>query len=222
MTMPYNPPTGTLGVYLNQWVKVASGDRVYVFSGVSLSGSAVYTNTGYVVFKCKECSDNWHVGLENFHGNVNDPASETIPAVLFDWVKKHRHVCNKFNNGQSDPKKFSCGTCHWPYGAHEESWLANATSTFEAEKAKVQKKFEQIYKPLPMPCGGQYQIFDAQDKPIGVKWTMHLDPKKFPPQPTDRSMTLKQFKGRKFRDIELDVEETCESPDSSIKTTSNE
>ena len=121
---PYNPPTSsdTLSTYLNQWVSIASGGRVNLSGGVTLSGGAFYNNTGYFIFRCTECKDNWHVGHENFYGNVADPAATTIPSVLSEWVKKHRHICKKFSN----PPAMStgiCQSCRWPYGAHEESWM---------------------------------------------------------------------------------------------------
>jgi hypothetical protein len=63
--------SNNLEVYLNQWVKIASGDRVVLARGIALSS---YTgNSGYLVFKCTKCGDNWHVGVENFHGNIADP-----------------------------------------------------------------------------------------------------------------------------------------------------
>jgi hypothetical protein len=116
--------SNNLEVYLNQWVKIASGDRVVLARGIALSsytGNSGYTNKGYLVFKCTACGDNWHVGLENFHDNVTDPAAETIPSVLSDWVKKHRHVCNKYFSSTAGIAGL-CATCKWPYGAHEESW----------------------------------------------------------------------------------------------------
>jgi hypothetical protein len=55
---------------------------------------------------------------------------------------------------------------------------------------------------------------------LGVgTFLQQLDQKNFPPVPEDhRNMTLKHFTGRKFRD----VEETCESLDTSTEKTSNE
>lgn len=149
---PYNPPTApttgekpsTLELYLKQWVKIASGERVYIASGVKFPQAyGTYSNQGYLVFKCKECLDNWHVGLENFYGGVVDPNSEVIPSVLSDWVKKHRHVCKKFNDPYP-PVAFEhpglCKTCKWPYGAHEESWNPQiAVNTTPTPKAVVLK-----------------------------------------------------------------------------------
>ena len=94
-------------IYLRQWLKVVSGDRVYL---------AQYTSGlshNMAVFKCRTCGDNWHVGDENFEGT-------SIPSVLKDWVYKHRHVCSKFNPVVAQPSL--CQSCSWPYGAHEESW----------------------------------------------------------------------------------------------------
>ena len=139
---PYNPST-TLITYLNQWVSIASGGRVKLAGGMTLSGGAVHNNTGYFVFQCTECKDNWHVGHENFYGNVADPAAQTIPSVLSEWVKKHRHVCKKFNN----PPAMSTGTCQsckWPYGAHEQSWMG-----------------------LPTTSGSQYAAFDKDGNIFG-------------------------------------------------------
>lgn len=114
--------SNNLEVYLNQWVKIASGDRVVLARGIALSS---YTgnsgNSGYLVFKCTKCGDNWHVGVENFHGNIADPAAGIIPSVLSDWVKKHRHVCKKYINSKL-VSGGPCANCKWPYGAHEESW----------------------------------------------------------------------------------------------------
>ena len=69
------------------------------------------------------------------------------------------------------------------------------------------------YKPLPTQVGGLGGL--GYHTVIG---NMHVDPKNFPPPPADDSMKLKQYTGRKFRD----VEETCESPDTNTKKTSNE
>lgn len=164
--MPVNPPTtstlSVLGTYLNHWVKIASGDRVKLSGGMNFSGT--YSNTGYFIFKCEQCKDNWHVGHENFFGNVNDPAAQTIPWVLSDWVKKHRHVCKKYKLASH----LNCAECRWPYGAHEESW--NTTLMTHATTS---------------------------------------------PQSAGESMTLKQFTGRKFREVE------CESPDTITDKTSN-
>ena len=92
---------------LRQWLKVASGDRVYLFqhtSGMSYS---------YTVFKCRSCGDNWHVGNENFEGTG-------IPQTLKDWVNKHRHVCGKWVPKFGLENTGSCRTCGWPYAAHDE------------------------------------------------------------------------------------------------------
>jgi hypothetical protein len=167
-----------LSTYLNQWVKVASGDRVKLSGGMSLSGSAVSTNTGYFIFRCEQCKDNWHVGHENFYGNIKDPAAQTIPSVLSDWVKKHRHVCKKFVGYVQQDNTGTCVSCKWPYGAHEESWA------------------------------GQ-QVFDEKGKPLRF-----ANPEWIAKQPTN--MKLKQFTGRKFREVE-----PCESLDTSTEKTSN-
>ena len=101
--------SSTAEIYLKQWLKVASGDRVYL----SQHTKGMYYS--YTVFKCVACGDNWHVGDENFKGTQ-------IPSVLKDWVHKHRHVCSKYKADSPD-LKMPCLTCKWPYGAHEESWL---------------------------------------------------------------------------------------------------
>ncbi len=188
--MVYNPPkvTTTLAIYLTQWLKVASGDRVTLSGGMNFGAN--YTNTGYFIFKCGQCKDNWHVGHENF------PNDTTVPAVLKNWVIKHRHICDKFYN----PPATSTGTCqkcHWPYTAHDESWL--------------------VQHPV---SGGQSAYFDANGNPLihGVS----VEPKTYaselaknwlkgPESKIDTSMMLKQFKGRKFRDAE--PEDLCESQD---------
>jgi hypothetical protein len=117
--MPGSP--STLAIYLNQWVKVASGDRVKLHSGtsVSLGGG----QNSWYVFRCV-CGDNWHVGAENFIGtDAVGNTSDVIPSVLSDWVKKHRHVCAKFIGDVPVGQPDRCYQCKWPYGAHEESWM---------------------------------------------------------------------------------------------------
>jgi hypothetical protein len=167
---------GTLRIYLNQWVKIASGNRVTLHGGVDLGQG--YVNTGYFVFKCSQCQDNWHVGHDNF------PNGNTVPSVLSDWVKKHRHVCKKFRNPPATAISTGiCQSCMWPYGAHEESWMG-----------------------VP-----------GYDHTVTKSFLASLDQKNFPPKPADESMTLKQFTGRKFRDVEAE----CESPDTNTKKTSN-
>jgi len=184
------PYHNTLSAYLHQWVRIASGNRVSLSSDVALLGAAVHTNTGYFIFKCSECKDNWHVGHENFHGNVQDPSAETIPHVLSEWVKKHRHICKKFNNPPAT-NTGTCNTCKWPYGAHEESWM----------------------KPgLPMTPGVQTQIYDynTMGSPAEGMWTNST--------PAPKGMTLRQYTGRKFRDVEV---EPCGLPDTNTEKTSN-
>jgi hypothetical protein len=192
----------TLTMYLNQWVKIASGDRVKLTGGIVLPVNPLSTiNTGYFVFRCTECQDNWHVGHENFKGNVQDPSTVvTVPSVLADWVKKHRHVCKKFTNPPATSTGV-CQSCKWPYGAHEESW--SGQQVFDETGKPLQGMKWGYGGDLPMKSGGQSQtyMFDGS-------------------APTPPSMTLKQFTGRKFRD----VEETplCESPDTSTEKISNE
>jgi hypothetical protein len=115
----------TVEIYLRQWLKIVSGDRVYIHQ---------HTNGlthSYTVFKCRTCGDNWHVGDENFEGTQ-------IPQTLKDWVTKHRHVCPKYSLsvglGGYDQNTKPCGVCHWPYGAHEESWLQSKTETDVLDK----------------------------------------------------------------------------------------
>ena len=123
---PYNPPTSgmsvqvslsdTVDMYLRQWLKVASGDRAILCrhtTGMSHS---------FTVFKCTTCSDNFHVGDENFMGTQ-------IPQTLKDWVHKHRHVCSKYVDEK--PGLNLCKSCGWPFGAHEEFWMAAAKEVFD-------------------------------------------------------------------------------------------
>ena len=173
--MAYIPTDGTSRVYLNQWVKIASGNRVTLSGGVDLTSKYSSGNTGYFVFKCSQCQDNWHVGHDNF------PNGNTVPSVLSDWVKKHRHVCKKFRNPPATSTGV-CQSCMWPYGAHEESWMG-----------------------VP-----------GYDHTVTKSFLASLDQKNFPPKPTDEYMTLKQFTGRKFRDVEAN---TCESPDTNTAKT---
>jgi hypothetical protein len=207
--MAYNPSTVSknLTLYLNQWVKIASGDRVKLTGGSKLETSS--GNSGYLIFKCSECHDNWHVGLDNFYPSVSDPAGlqfgqftdfgfEKIPSVLTDWVKKHRHVCKQFKD-QYPPGVFEhpgvCQSCKWPYGAHEESWIVNGAKA----------KHEALVAKQPLPCSengfGTYGDYKVKT------------------QVSSEGMKLQQFTGRKFRD----VEETCESTSATgTKKTSTE
>jgi len=200
--MAINPPLITNSLtHLNQWVKIASGDRVKLTGGISLSVNPLATNTGYFVFRCTECADNWHVGHENFQGNVQDPAAITVPSVLSDWVKKHRHVCKKFNNPPATSTGV-CQSCKWPYDAHEESWYIGGE-----------------VKGMPVASGKQIQMYTySTEGTVGTaSFLKQLDKKNFSPKPADASMTLRQFTGRKFRDIE----DICESPDTNTEKTSN-
>src|SRR5271156_6785389 len=106
-----------LTIYLNQWVKVASGDRVKLISGIK---HPVGSNSGYLVFKCVHCQDNWNVGLDHFQPSGSQ--GPVVPSVLQDWVKKHRHVCKKYQGFTQTPTNV-CFSCKWPYGAHDESWM---------------------------------------------------------------------------------------------------
>jgi hypothetical protein len=155
-----------LAVYLTQYLKVASGDRVYLAQRGALGLS------DWFVFKCKECTDNWHVGVENFKGLA-------IPQVLQDWVKKHRHVCNKYVNTHG-VRVGICSMCGWPYGAHEISWWSDS-------------------KGLPP---------NPEGKTLGMVWVPadKWPPAPAPPEPKEKP--LPTFKGRKFRETLLDVSDT--------------
>jgi hypothetical protein len=236
----HNPPSITQSstAYLNQWVKIASGDRVKLTGGISLPVSPLATtNTGYFVFRCTECQDNWHVGHENFQGNVQDPSAITVPSVLADWVKKHRHVCKKFVNTE---QAFLCQSCKWPYGAHEESWIAKIKSVgatgdpdYEGQTACFDKDGNSIGVPGYSHIINYTSTGPQEIKVSNKKQGMGVSPEtfmaqlqnafhqNFPPKPEEipTSMTLKQYTGRKFRDI---AEDTCESPDTGTQKTSNE
>jgi hypothetical protein len=196
--------TQSLTAYLNQWVKITSGERVKLTGGISLPVNPLATtNTGYFVFRCTECQDNWHVGHENFQGNVQDPAAITVPSVLSDWVKKHRHVCKKFIGKVNQANIGTCESCKWPFGAHEESWVVKIKSvgaTGDPDNSQWGYGGD-----LPMKSGGQTETFMYGSEPS---------------RPSLTSMTLKQFTGRKFRDPE--PEDTCESLDTSTEKTSNQ
>lgn len=130
--------SSTLGIYLTQWLKIASGERVVL--------NHKYYNfkqEEFLVFSCKKCKDNWHVGLENFK---SENAAIGIPSVLTDWVAKHRHVCTKYQGAASTGylENSSCLTCQWPYKAHEQSWMA-----------EVEKNQEQPAKPKSFWVGPQ-------------------------------------------------------------------
>jgi hypothetical protein len=67
--------------------------------------------------------------------------------------------------------------------------------------------------------GGTLRIYLNQWGDTPTKSFMaSLDQKNFPPKPTNESMTLKQFTGRKFRDTEAE----CESLDTNTAKTSPE
>lgn len=107
--MPQGTPNAR-AIYLTQWLKVASGGRVY------LAQKGAFGVNSFYVFRCSACQDNWHVGAENF------VKYESVPQVLIDWVKKHRHVCTKYTNTHGVTAG-TCSMCGWPYGAHEASWI---------------------------------------------------------------------------------------------------
>jgi len=170
-----------IDIYLRQWLKVASGDRVVLYQHTgSLSHS-------FTVFKCKTCGDNWHVGDNNFEG-------AQVPQTLKDWVTKHRHVCSKWKwFGSNTPHTGVCVTCGWPYGAHEESWMTKTPETpktptvndpqdgidaWEDEPEWVKKAKATKWVLLPVKGGDKAPIVKATSKP------------------------LPEFTGRKFRDVE--------------------
>jgi hypothetical protein len=145
--------TSTMTTYLNQWVKIASGDRVFLSGGTSFTGA--FSHSGYLVFKCSQCGDNWHVGLENFSANGKD----AVPAVLQDWVKKHRHVCKKFLNSVGT---HLCNSCKWPYGAHEESWINKALVVGSKPNVWVTAYEERAPKETPAPKGMTLKQFTGR------------------------------------------------------------
>jgi hypothetical protein len=106
--------------YLMKWLEVATKGNVVLHSHMV---GAIQSMT---IFKCNKCQQNWHVGDHLFYPSVADPGKEFIPSELQDWVKEHRHVCKKYEQSlYSGVIGTDCKNCHWPYGAHEESW-ANA------------------------------------------------------------------------------------------------
>lgn len=193
----------TLEIYLKQWLKVASGDRVTLTGGVQHSSG---TNSGYLVLKCT-CGSNWHVGLDNFYPTVVDPAVVTVlPSGLSNWVKNHRHVCDKYKGLEQG---LLCSQCNWPYGAHEESWLAKSDAGEQLEalqKKKIEdenklKKIQEemneaikakLYHGIPFQSGGQEVTY------------YYFSPLNFPPAPSppkpEPDLKAKQFKGRVFRE----------------------
>ncbi len=180
-----------LMMYLNQWVKVASNGRIRVTYGIKHSSWSYTGNSGYIVFKCAGCGDNWHVGLENFIGTGSVTPSEVIPAVLSDWVKKHRHVCGKFkSDGLADPLSRVCMKCQWPFGAHEESWM-DVKAEAEKEKEVKYSAYGKTFHGLPMKSGKAIQMYKYGNGAVsGTE-----------PQPP-KVEVLPQFTGRKFRDVE--------------------
>jgi len=128
----------TVDMYLRQWLKVASGDRVVLYQytrGLSHS---------FAVFKCKTCGDNWHTSEENFEGTQ-------IPQTSKDWVTKHRHVCNEWRCwGAPEHKDGLCRACKWPYGEHEGSWMGE-TPSMNQIKAKIISEVTKALYPIPEP-----------------------------------------------------------------------
>lgn len=107
----------TLGLYLSQYLKTVGGN---VFLSHSVGGHSM-GGSYFLVFKCKVCSQNWHVGRSLFLGT-------TVPSELAHFVKQHKHICTKFTN-LSHMGVYTttgvCQSCGWPYPAHEESWDKN-------------------------------------------------------------------------------------------------
>lgn len=164
-------PSNTLAIYLTQYLKVASGSRVVLHQQGSMGSSIVGDVKSFFVFKCTVCQDNWHVGTENFTGSP-----WAVPEVLTDWVKKHRHVCNKYVNTHG-VHVGTCSMCGWPYGAHSQSW-----------------------EDVVMPDGqtlGNFAAKPTEGKTLGKVW---VPADKWPAPPLEKP--LPTFKGRKFRETE--------------------
>lgn len=149
--MAISPSTlkhNSLEIYLKQWVNIASGGRVELRGGMTFPQIK-----GYLVFKCNTCQDNWHVGLENFSPSVTDPTGQTtVPSVLSDWVKKHRHICKQYKMGGDHSL---CAECKWPYGAHEKQEFL-AKETRQAERKLQLKQFTgRRFRDVEAPCESQ-------------------------------------------------------------------
>jgi len=161
-----------IDIYLRQWLKVASGDRVVLYQHTGgLSHS-------FTVFKCKTCGDNWHVGDNNFEGTQ-------VPQTLKDWVTKHRHVCNNFKSAKAG--QGLCTTCNWPFGAHEESWMAKTPTNDPQDGIDA-------WEDEP----------EWEKKAKATKWVLLPVKEAVTAQVISKtgSKKLPEFTGRKFRDVE--------------------
>ena len=129
----------TLGMYLSQYLKTASNERIVLVSKRTIGTKPFY------IFKCKSCGDNWHVGEENF---VN---GTSVPQVLIDWVLKHRHVCYKYTNTRG-VSYGNCSLCGWPYQEHDPILY---TRYYDAKPTPAPTPARE--KPLPIFKGRKFR-----------------------------------------------------------------
>jgi hypothetical protein len=160
------PAMISIFVYLTQWLKIASGDRVHLCQRGQVGLS------DFLVFKCKVCKDNWHVGVENFNGT-------SIPQVLEDWVKKHRHVCSKYTNTHG-VMMGTCSMCGWRFEEHPVTWGDyNVKYTDTSEKSvkefnekqikafnesQVESRIHTVYKEKPLPIFKGRKFRDSEEE----------------------------------------------------------
>ena len=129
----------TLGMYLSQYLKTASNERIVLVSKRKLCAKPFY------VFKCNSCGDTGHVGEENF---VN---GTSVPQVLVDWVLKHRHVCYKYTNTRG-VSYGNCSLCGWPYQEHDPILY---TRYYDAKPTPAPTPARE--KPLPIFKGRKFR-----------------------------------------------------------------
>ena len=105
----FDTVSNAAALYLSKYCETASGGRVKF---VGYHGFTSLTGNAMLRFKCSYCQDNWNVG------DINFPDAQTLPAVLTDWVKLHRHVCKKYSGDSLLGKCYSCG---WAHDQHDEA-----------------------------------------------------------------------------------------------------
>jgi hypothetical protein len=160
----------SLTTYLTKWLEVATKGNVVLHSHMTGATQSM------IIFKCNKCQQNWHIGDHLFYCAAA-PGLEVIPSELQDWVKEHRHVCKKYVNDFPETLQANCKNCQWPYGAHEESWIAQQAYA-QQNVAKSSWHYETLVNAMAGKATPKLATEPEKPKPI-------------PPLP--------EPKGRKFR-----------------------
>lgn len=125
------PMPASLMAYLDAWVPTATHHKA------RYSHSVTGSEMNFFVFICS-CGSNINIGQSQFSGIGNQVANDcAVPFALQEWVKEHRHVCEKFHASLVGPL---CGKCDWNKEAHDQSMTKEMVDFANDALTKWQKQ----------------------------------------------------------------------------------